>query len=291
MNDHPTKTYTPTNPVWCSGCGHYGVKGAMERGLSVLGIAPHETMMLTGIGCSGSVQNNVNAYGYHSMHGRVLPTATGAALANPDMMVVAAGGDGDGYAIGAGHLVHTFKRNPSVLYILMNNAVYGLTKGQASPTAGDPMQITADAPIDGIAMGLAIPGSTFLARGFTRQADQLNSLMEQAIKHVRAKKGFAFLEVLSPCVTYNDTFPDWDARIMNVDEEPGYDNTDRGAAFVNTLNLTNQGKIPCGLIYTGERPCFENDWLKNKTKVSDLSAHNPTNHRAALRAVMDRYQI
>jgi len=284
-----TDTYTPTNPVWCSGCGHYGVKGAMERAFSRLGIQPHETMLLTGIGCSGSVQNNINAYGYHSMHGRVLPTATGAAIANPHMMVVAAGGDGDGYAIGVGHLVHAFKRNPSVFYILMNNAVYGLTKGQNSPTAGDPTEIVADAPIDGIAMGLAIPGTTFLARGFTRDAEQLNSLMEQGMEHVRAKKGFAFLEVLSPCVTYNDTFPDWDARVYNLDNDPDYSPNDRGSAFVKTMSLTEEGKIPSGLIYHEERPCYEAAWLKNDTYPAQLSAHNPENHRDALRAIMERY--
>ncbi|MBT4890979.1 MAG: 2-oxoacid:ferredoxin oxidoreductase subunit beta [Rhodospirillales bacterium] len=286
-----TTTYTPTNPVWCSGCGHYGVKGAMERSLAQLGIAPHETMLLTGIGCSGSVQNNINAYGYHSMHGRVLPTATGAALANPELTVIAAGGDGDGYAIGGGHLVHALKRNASVLYILMNNAVYGLTKGQNSPTSGTAVDAVADAPIDGVSMGLAIPGTTFLARGFTRDADQLNDLMTKALEHVRAKKGFAFLEVLSPCVTYNDTFPDWDARVHNVDADPDYAPNDRGAAFVKTMNLNSEGKIPTGLIYHEDRPCFEAELLKNDTSPAQLSAHDPKNHLDKLQAVMERYHM
>lgn len=286
-----TTTYTPSNPVWCSGCGHYGVKGALELALARLGIQPHETMVLTGIGCAGSMQNNVNAYGYHAMHGRVLPTATGAAIANPELTVIAAGGDGDGYAIGAGHLVHTFKRNPSVLYIVMNNAVYGLTKGQDSPTSGSAAEAVADAPIDGISMGLAIPGATFLARGFTRQADQLNRLMIEALEHVRAKQGFAFLEVLSPCVTYHDTYADWTARFHDVDADADYSPHDRGAAFVKTISLNEAGRIPIGLIYRGNRPCFEAEWLKYETSPSQLGAHDPNNHRDELRALMDRYHM
>ncbi len=287
-----TITYTPTDPVWCSGCGHYGVKGSLEHALAQLGIRPHETMVLTGIGCSGSVQNNINAYGYHSMHGRVLPTATGAAIANPELMVIAAGGDGDGYAIGIGHLVHTFKRNPSVLYILMNNAVYGLTKGQESPTSGSSAGAAADPPIDGIAMGLSIPGSTFLARGFTRKADQLNSLMVQALEHVRGKNGFAFLEVLSPCVAYNDTYPDWDARFYDVDAEPEYSPADRGAAFVRTISLYQENRIPTGLIYRENRPCFEAGCLgRDATSPAMLAAHDPVKHRNDLRALMTRYRM
>ncbi|MBC8239339.1 MAG: 2-oxoacid:ferredoxin oxidoreductase subunit beta [Alphaproteobacteria bacterium] len=286
-----THTYTPTNPVWCSGCGHYGVKGAMEHALAALGIQPHETMLLTGIGCSGSVQNNIKAYGYHSMHGRVLPTATGAAIANPDLTVIAAGGDGDGYAIGAGHLVHAFKRNPSVLYVLMNNAVYGLTKGQDSPTSGSTAGTEVDAPVDGITLGLSISGTTFLARGFTRKADQLNRLMVQALEHVRAKKGFAFLEVLSPCVTYNDTFPDWDARLYDVDADPDYSPHDRGAAFVKTVSLSDEDKIASGLIYHGERPCFEAEWLAYESNLAQLDAHDPRNHRDELDALMDRHRM
>ncbi len=280
-----TVTFTPSNPVWCSGCGHYGVKGALERALAELEVESHETMLLTGIGCSGSVQNNINAYGYHSMHGRVLPTATGAAIANPDLTVIAAGGDGDGYAIGAGHLVHAFKRNPSILYILMNNEVYGLTKGQDSPTSGNDTQEPADAPIDGIAMGLAIPGTTFLARGFTRKVDQLNRLMVKALEHVRNKKGFAFLEVLSPCVTYLDAYPDWDARLYDVDSDPDYSPQDRGAAFLRTTSLRAENKIPAGLIYHENRPCFEAKWLENGSKPSELSAHDPSNLRDELHAL------
>ncbi|MGH8036018.1 MAG: thiamine pyrophosphate-dependent enzyme, partial [Lysobacterales bacterium] len=112
-----TKTYQSGHPIWCAGCGHFGVQGAIQHAMEEAGIRLHEALVLAGIGCSGTVQNNVGAYGYHSMHGRVLPTAIGASLANPDITVIAAGGDGDGYAIGAGHLLHGLKRNANVLYV------------------------------------------------------------------------------------------------------------------------------------------------------------------------------
>ena len=130
-----TKTFPPARPIWCAGCGDFAVQGVLEKALKGVGIPTYKFMLLAGIGCSGTIQNNVECYGYHALHGRVLPTSIGAKLANPDLTVVAAGGDGDGFAIGAGHLVHTFKSNPSITYIVMNNSNYGLTKGQASPTS------------------------------------------------------------------------------------------------------------------------------------------------------------
>ena len=282
-----TETYTPSQPTWCAGCGHYGVQGALTGALSKLGVPAHETMLLAGIGCSGSVQNNIEAYGYHAMHGRVLPTAVGAAVANPDLTVIAAGGDGDGYAIGAGHLVHALKRNASVLYILMNNGTYGLTKGQDSPTAEGPLE----APIDGILLGLAISGSTFLARASTRFATQLDDLMVQALEHVRAKRGFAFLEVLSPCVTYNDTYPDWDARLFNLEDVPEFDCTDRSSAFAAVQRLKDRNRIPAGLCFQAEWPAFEEPWIEQGLKPADLARHDPAHHGDRFRDLMSSYLV
>ncbi len=253
-----TETYTPGKPIWCAGCGHFGVQGALVRALEKVGAEPHETMVLAGIGCSGTIQNNVSAYGYHALHGRVLPAATGVALANPDLTVVAAGGDGDGYAIGMGHLVHTFKRNPSLTYIVMTNETYGLTKGQRSPAAGpDPAH---NEGIDSVRLGLSIPGSSFIARGFTRQAEQLESLTVAAVEHANAGRGFAFLEVLSPCVTYKDLYPQWDAAAYDVDEDPAYDPMDRAGAFATCQRLDDEDRIPIGLIYTGNNESMEARW-------------------------------
>ena len=253
-----TQTYAPAVPIWCAGCGHFGVEGALKAAISDIGIPQHEVFILAGIGCSGSIQNNVGAYGYHALHGRVLPSAAGAAMADPKLTVVAAGGDGDGYAIGGGHLLHTFRRNPAMVYLLMNNAVYGLTKGQPSPTAALGGSVV-DSPLDGILLGLSIPGTTFLARAFTRWFDQLRELTVAALEHARSGKGFAFLEILSPCVTYHDTYPLWEAAIDDLDVDDDYDPSDRGGAFTRCLSITEAGRIPVGLIYQGGPPAVISD--------------------------------
>jgi len=241
-----TATYPPATPIWCAGCGHFGVQAVMLGALRELSIPTHEVMVLAGIGCSGTIQNNLGTYGYHALHGRVLPTATGVHFANPNLTVIATGGDGDGYAIGMGHLVHTFRRNPSLVYVVMNNGVYGLTKGQESPTAQGE---GSGAGFDAVSLGLSIPGTTFLGRGFARRPDQLQGLMVAALEHARARRGFAFLEVLSPCVTYNDTYPIWDATLYDLDADPGHDPSDRATAFATLSRLGSEGRMAVGLVY------------------------------------------
>ena len=252
-----TKTFTPSRPIWCAGCGDFAVKGVLEKSLGNMGIPPHNLMLLAGIGCSGTIQNNIKCYGYHALHGRVLPAAVGAKLANPDLTVIAAGGDGDGYAIGSGHLVHTFKSNPSITYIVMNNSNYGLTKGQASPTSPLGYRDNAEEGMDAIMLGLSFPSTTFLARGFSGNPEQLEKLMDAALDHTGSGRGFAFLEVLSPCVTYYDTHRDWRARVYNVDEDEAYDPTNRALAFSRMLELKAESRIPIGRIYKGEHASLE----------------------------------
>ncbi len=275
-----TKSYKPGQPIWCAGCGHFGVQGALNHALKALKIPSHETMILAGIGCSGTVQNNLGTYGYHAMHGRVLPTAIGTALANPDLTVIASGGDGDGYAIGVGHFVHTLKRNPSLVYIVMNNGTYGLTKGQDSPTFDHPSWAPEEDALDAITLGLSIGSSTFLARGFASAPEQLNDLMVKALEHARAGKGFAFLEVLSPCVTYNDTYPQWEAMVQDVSEIDGYDAGDRAGAFAACMRMKENNRIPLGLIYQGDHLAFEKALLQEGAEplarmTSDLSDNRP----------------
>jgi 2-oxoglutarate ferredoxin oxidoreductase subunit beta len=277
-----TKTYTPADPIWCAGCGDFGVQGALERAFSHLGIAQHDIMILAGIGCSGTLQNNVGTYGYHAMHGRVLPTATGVAYANPDLMVVAVGGDGDGYAIGAGHFLHTLKRNPNMAYVVMNNSVYGLTKGQGSPT----MDVGAAHGLDATRLALSIPGTTFVARGFTRWSAQLHDLTVAALEHVQKRRGFAFLEVLSPCVTYNDTYASWEAMIDNVDEDPDYDPTDLAAAFTRNITLEAEGRMQGGLIYHAADPIEE-----EKPAPMAMQDVNPAQHLESFQNIMTAYAV
>ena len=247
----------PTRPIWCAGCGDFGVLEALITALDELQVPVHDRMFIAGIGCSGSLQNYLSCYGYHALHGRVLPTATGVKLANPQLTVVGVGGDGDGYAIGCGHLVHAFKRNPGVTYIVMNNGTYGLTKGQASPTSVAGFQDNIEEDLDPIMLGLSIPGSTFLARGYSGQPAQLLQLTLAALRHTSAGHGMSYLEVLSPCVTYNDTYREWRTNVFNIDSEDGYDPGNRAGAFERMAKLREQGRLPLGLIYQGERPALE----------------------------------
>jgi len=249
-----TKIYIPSEPIWCAGCGHFGVEAALRQALVNLDVDAHKVAILAGIGCSGTIQNNIGTYGYHALHGRVLSAATGMAIANPDLLVIAAGGDGDGYAIGMGHLVHSFKRNPGLVYIVMNNGTYGLTKGQNSP-ATDPEG--GGQPLDAALLGLAVPGTTFIARGFSGWPDHLEKLMVLALTHAREKRGFAFLEVMSPCVTYNDTYPAWSAALCNLDDDDDHNPSDRMGVVSRCTGLRAEGRIPAGLLYSAPGRALE----------------------------------
>ena len=283
-----TETYHTGDPIWCAGCGHFGVQGALGHALEKLAIPSHATLILAGIGCSGTVQNNLGTYGYHAMHGRVLPTAIGAALANPSLTIIAAGGDGDGYAIGAGHLVHSFRRNPNIVYIVMNNGTYGLTKGQDSPTAehGDH---PGEGALDAVSLGLSIYSTTFIARGCTARPAQLNGLMLQALDHTRARRGMAFVEVLSPCVTYNDTYPEWDARVEDVAALEGYDCMNREIAMMTVMRLHREGRIPIGLIYQGTARTLEEIYLKDVYDPPALKNITDDARKALVREIMAAY--
>ena len=286
-----TTNYKPNQPIWCAGCGHFGVQGALNHALKALEIPSHETVILAGIGCSGSIQNNLATYGYHAMHGRVLPTAIGAALANPDLTVIASGGDGDGYAIGIGHFIHSLKRNPSLVYIVMNNGTYGLTKGQDSPTKDVPDWAPEEDALDAIMLALSIGSSTFLARGFASAPEQLNDLTIKALEHARAGRGFAFLEVLSPCVTYNDTYPLWEAMVHNVDKDTNYDSGDRSLAFTTCMRLKNDHRIPTGLIYQGDHPTLEKALLEEGARPMAQIESNISCYRPKLDAILASWRV
>ncbi len=237
MAGHPmaAKDYKGTlPPVWCPGCGDFAVLAAMQKALADLQLAPHDVTFVSGIGCSSRFPHFMNAYGFHAVHGRSLPVAVGVKLAMPEKTVIAVGGDGDGMAIGAGHFVHTARRNPKISYVMMDNEIYGLTKGQASPTsvlglktkstpfAGEGK--SADQPIQPLALAL-ISGATWVARGYSGKVKELTELIKQAINH----DGYAFLQVISPCVTFHDIYEAAKANQRQL--EPSHDIHDKFAAM------------------------------------------------------------
>jgi 2-oxoglutarate ferredoxin oxidoreductase subunit beta len=267
MQVSSTKVYSPTPPIWCPGCGDFGVLASLKKALGDLQIKSKDTVIVGGIGCSGSIHNNLECYGIHSLHGRLLPTAIGVKLANPNLTVIAAGGDGDGYAIGAGHFIHALKRNPSIVYIVMQNGTYGLTKGQPSPTALPGYEGNVEIPFDAVLTALSIRSTTFIARGFSGNQTQLTELMKRAISHANENKGFGFLEVLSPCVTYNDTYKEWRQQIYDLGSEKDYDANDRVSAFRRASDLMSQARIPTGLIYEGVSNSLETNTLKSSVPI------------------------
>jgi 2-oxoglutarate ferredoxin oxidoreductase subunit beta len=207
---------TPYNVDWCPGCGDYGILKALEQALAALNIAPDQAAVFGGIGCSGKTPYYINTYGVHTLHGRVLPFASGAKLANPALTVIAVGGDGDGLSIGAGHFVNHGRRNLDLTYILFNNGVYGLTKGQASPTLGfgektkNMAQNNWQEAVNPILLALTA-GFTWIGRGYAYNVSELSKLVTQAISH----PGLAYLDVLQPCPVYNDIYTkDWYSSIV-----------------------------------------------------------------------------
>jgi len=211
---------TDVHNDWCPGCGDFGIVNALQMALAEMGIERDKATIFSGIGCSGKTSHFINTYGVHTLHGRVLTFAQGGKLANPEMTVVAVGGDGDGLGIGAGHFVAAGRRNVDMTYIIFDNGVYGLTKGQASPTLKLGEQTKSlpspNTNYDVNPIGLAVAsGFTFVARGYSYDVRHLKDLIIKAVKH----KGLAFLDVLQPCPTYNDiNTRDWYAGVDTAQE-------------------------------------------------------------------------
>jgi len=248
---------TDVKPTWCPGCGDFGVVAAVESSLKRLKIPSHNVVIVSGIGCSSNLPHFLSSYGFHGIHGRAIPLAEGIRWGNHGLTVIATGGDGDGFGIGAGHFVHAMRRNVDLTYVTMDNQIYGLTTGQASPTStmGQKTKSTPtgviENPIDPIALALA-SGATYVARGFSGDVKHLTDLVADGIAH----KGFAFVDVFSPCVTYNklNTFDFFRQRVYKL-ESAGHNPSDIVAAWQRSLEWGD--KIPIGLFYSVERPTYE----------------------------------
>ena len=260
-------------PNWCPGCGDFSVQAAIQKAAANVGLEPEDVALITGIGCSGRLSGYVNSYGVHAIHGRALPLAQGVKMANKDLTVIASGGDGDGYAIGMGHTIHALRRNMNMTYIVMDNQIYGLTKGQTSPSSA-PGFITKTTPKGNIEQNVAplelalSSGATFVAQGFSNDIKGLTKMIEDAIQH----DGFSFVNVFSPCVTYNkiNTYDWFKEHLTRLDDFEGYDTSNKQQAIQTVLEYDSLIK---GIVYQDtETPSYE-------SQIEDLES-TPLAHQS-----------
>jgi 2-oxoglutarate ferredoxin oxidoreductase subunit beta len=247
--------YAGLEPAWCPGCGNFGILKALNRALVGLEIEPRKVLLVSGIGQAGKLPHYSRGNVFNSLHGRPVPPAIGAKIANPELVVIAVSGDGDAYGEGGNHLLHAMRRNHNITYLVHNNQVYGLTKGQTSPTSdlGFITKTTpygASPPINPIALAIAA-GATFVARGFAGDVDHLAELIKSGIQH----RGFALIDILQPCVSFNhkNTYSWYRQRVYKLGED--YDPSDRLGAWEKAQEWGD--RIPIGVIYQVTRPTFE----------------------------------
>jgi 2-oxoglutarate ferredoxin oxidoreductase subunit beta len=268
---------TDVKPIWCPGCGDFGVLAALYQALAIKQLNPRDVVIVSGIGCSSRLPAFVKAYGFHSVHGRTLPVATGIKTANPKLTVIVVGGDGDAFAIGAGHIPHACRRNVDLTYVIMDNEIYGLTKGQASPTSVLGLKKdstpygTFELPMNPIAMAL-VYGASFIARGFSYRAKELQQTIVQAIDH----RGFSFVQVMSPCPTYNDTEEEWKGEVtpLPADHNPEDKLTALKLAYADQ-------KMYTGIFYKEVRSTL----TERVDEIRDKALAKP----ATLETLFDRY--
>jgi 2-oxoglutarate ferredoxin oxidoreductase subunit beta len=250
-------------PIWCPGCGHFAVLAAVTRALAQLGLARSQVALVSGIGCSSRLPAYLDIFGFHGLHGRALPLGAGLKAARPDLTVLVAGGDGDGLSIGGNHFLHACRRNMDLTYIVMDNEVYGMTKGQASPTtAADWSQSsmtpegTGIRPLQPAAIALAA-GATWIARGFAGDPSGLTGLLVAAIRH----RGFAFLHVLSPCLTFRPEQKHWKEQVHALADSDGQ----LADPAASAARLQADDSMALGLIHARELPVWQPRAVCNTT--------------------------
>jgi 2-oxoglutarate ferredoxin oxidoreductase subunit beta len=246
-------------PTWCPGCGNHAILNGIKMALAEQNIAPYEILIVTGIGCGSKLPHYMKVNGFHTLHGRSLAVATGVRLVNPDLRVMTVHGDGDGYGEGLSHFLNTVRRNVNIVDVVQDNRIYGLTKGQYSPTSEQGKRTptspegSIDRPVEPLPMAITA-GATFVARGYSGELRHLAWLIGQALEH----PGYALVDVLQPCVTFNRSYAyDFYAeRVYKLEDEEGYEPTDRTAAWNKAHEWGD--RIPIGIVYKGEPvPTYE----------------------------------
>lgn len=251
-----TSDYAGLKPAWCPGCGNFGILEALNRALVEMKIEPHQVLLVSGIGQAGKLPHYTRGNVFNSLHGRPVPPAIGAKIANSELIVIAVSGDGDAYGEGGNHFLHATRRNHDITYLVHDNQVYGLTKGQASPTS-DVGFITkttpygAASPVNPIALAI-VSGASFVGRGFAGDIVHLANLIKKGITH----RGFALIDILQPCVSFNhkNTFQWYRERVYKL-EDGSYDPGDKKAALEKALEWGE--RIPIGIIYEENLPVYE----------------------------------
>jgi 2-oxoglutarate/2-oxoacid ferredoxin oxidoreductase subunit beta len=246
--------------AWCPGCGNFGILAALRSALERLGREPKDVVLVSGIGQAAKLPHYVRANCFNGLHGRALPAATGIKIANKGLTVIVTTGDGDCYGEGGNHFMHAVRRNPDITLIVHDNQVYGLTKGQASPTTekGYVTKVqtrgVVTEPLRPLRLAIAL-GCGFVARGFSSDIEHLTGLIEMAVSH----RGFSMVDVLQPCVSFNkiNTHAWYAERVYKLDNEAGYDPSDVSAAFTKAGQWGE--RIPLGVIYRSERPSYEEE--------------------------------
>ena len=250
--------------AWCPGCGNFNILDSLKNALTDLQFDPHDVLMVGGIGQAAKLPQYISANSFCGLHGRSVPPAAAAKIVNPKLTVIINSGDGDSYGEGGNHFIHNIRRNIDIAHFIHDNQVYGLTKGQASPTA-DPGSVTPvqvegnlNIPFNPVLMAIAA-GAGFVARSFSGKPDHLREMMKQAIRF----KGYAMVDILQPCVSFNkiNTFAWYNQRVYELDG--AYDNTDRAAAMIKSMEFGD--RIPIGVLYQKEQPTFheQHEVLRN----------------------------
>lgn len=270
--------YQPRSPTWCPGCGDYGIWASLKSAIKIMNWELDEFVIIYGVGCSGNMTDFIRSHGFHSLHGRALPNAEGIKIANHLLNVVCVVGDGDCYGEGGNHLLHAMRGNSDIKVLVHDNRVYGLTTGQTAPTSPHGFKSKStpagviEYPVNPLSLAIT-QGASFVAQGFAGDITHLITLVTAALKH----PGFAILNVLQPCVTFNkvNTYGFYRERVFKLDEK--YDSQDREKAL--SLVSDTELKIPLGIIYQVERPTYQDQEmvLRQGALVKQI-IKNPTEH-------------